>query len=126
MLTCRTLPSLAWTAEDLIQRKLNNVEAPLRRRIQQISQLLASSAAPSVEGEGSDVTMQSTEGDDDQLKAEQVWTLFNAQLREVELGVKKVGIVERMEERMRAKYEAKGKQIGPSPLPFPSSSQLVR
>lgn len=125
MLTCPSLPPLAWTTEDLIQRKLNNIEAPLRRRIQQISQLLASSAVPSVEGEGSDVTMQSTEGDDDQLKAEQVWTLFNAQLREVEFGVKKVGIVERMEERMRAKYEAKGKQIGPSPLPFPSSSQLV-
>jgi hypothetical protein len=57
-------------------------------------------------------------------KAAQVWSLFSAQLREVELGVKKVGIIERMESRMRTKYEAKGKQMGASSLN--SSSSCLR
>lgn len=114
--TRRLLP-----ADELIQRKLNNVELPLRKCVRQIAQILAAPTS-AVEGDSAMTSVAGFEVDE-AAKAAQVWSVFSAQLREVELGVKKVGIVERMEARMRAKYEAKGRQMGASFQALGSSSE---
>lgn len=61
---------------------------------------------------------------------EDVWEAFNGQLRDVEFLVRKAGVVQRMEEKMRGEYESKGKEIGEfnssfSSLPLFPSRWLV-
>lgn len=89
-------------------------------------------AAPTDAGAGEQAGPSTTKADSIELNAEKqrqvaedVWDGFRLQLRDTEFLVKKAGVVSRMEEKMRAEYDAKGTEIGQSDTSLPPGSQTM-
>lgn len=103
--------------DHIIEARALNDERAIRKTLRNILTLerraLQSAASKDVEitlpGEGVPKA-------EEKEKDKETYALFGGELKNVELHVKKAGVVGKMEARMRETYAAKGKEIGSSPF----------